>query len=671
MRTILYTSIASLLLVSTAAFAATPAAAPAQPVSNKVIPVADFVRDDAFEDIKISPSGKYVARTIHLEDKGLSKTVLVIQQRSDGKLTGHFNVGGKTSVNDFWWANDERVLISIAQKFGELEKPQATGELFGIDADGKNAYMLTGSRVNDSSTGTRIQAKVSAVGAAFLVTDLPADPKHVIVGIWPHNEGEDSFAKAATMDVDTGQLRYIATAPVRRAEFKADLHGGVRFAMGEGVDNRSKTYYRDDANSAWVLLNDQTVTHVNLTPLGFGADGKTAYLDREDDGDGPDTVVAYDTSSHSMKDVLHDPVADPLRILHGSHHEVIGVRYLDGKPRDVFFDENDTAVKLVRSLERSFPDQTVDVTGYTNDGKLAMVFTYSDRSPGDYYLFDTEKKNAEHLISHRDWIEPERMGEQRPIALKARDGTSLHGFLTIPAGSNGKNLPLIVNPHGGPFGIADEWGFDGETQLLASRGYAVLQVNYRGSSGFGRAFERSGYQQWGGTMQDDLSDATRWAVAQGIADAHRICIYGASYGGYAALMGVAKEPSLYRCAVGYVGVYDVPMMFTQNDVKDSQADINYLREHIGQNNLEAISPDHIAASIMVPVMLAGGKEDEIAPAKHTELMRDALLKAGKPVAAKIYDAEGHGFFIEANREDFYTRMLAFLDRNIGAGAAGH
>ncbi|HTD28581.1 MAG TPA: S9 family peptidase, partial [Xanthomonadaceae bacterium] len=653
--------------------AATSAAAPSPPAASQVMPVSDFVRDDTFEQIRISPTGKYLARTIHLVDKDSEKTVLVIQQRSDGKMTAHFNLMGKTQVLDFWWVNNERVLMSVGQQFGELERPEPTGELYGINADDSNPGLLIGSRVYNFSTGTHITGgKATTADAAFMVSNVPSDPKHVIVSVWPRHEGNDAYTKAASMDVDTGETRILASAPVRRAEFKADLEGAVRFAKGSGIDNRSKTYYRDDAKSDWVLLNDQSVSNVILTPLGFGADGRTAYLVRQDAKKGPDTVVAYDTVGHSMRDVLRDPVADPSRVpLLGPHHEVIGVRYLDARPRSVFFDEDSVLAKLFRSLERSFPDQSVRITDYTTDGKLALVFTYSDRSPGDYYLFDTEQKHAEHLISHRDWIEPERMGEQRPIVLKARDGTSLHGFVTLPAGSNGKNLPMVVNPHGGPIGIADTWGFRGETQLLASRGYAVLQVNYRGSSGFGRSFETSGYQQWGGTMQDDLTDATHWAIEQGIADPHRICIYGGSYGGYAALMGVAKEPALYRCAIGYIGVYDLPSMYHDGDISESPAALNMLKEHLGQSNLESISPDRLADRITVPVMLAAGKEDKRAPPRHTELMRDALLKAGKSVDAKIYDAEGHGFFIEANREDFYTRMLSFLDRNIGSGGVAN
>jgi dipeptidyl aminopeptidase/acylaminoacyl peptidase len=450
----------------------------------------------------------------------------------------------------------------------------------------------------------------------------------------------------------------------------------VRFAWGSGEDNALKTYYRDDDRSDWKLLNDEAVAELQLVPLGFSADGRTAYLEQEQKN-GPNAVVAYDSASHAMHEQLRDAIADATstgefaardHLVFGPKGELLGLRLLDARPRTVFFDENDPTAKLYRMLEKSFPDSALTITDYTRDGGMALINVYGDTQPGDVYLFDLDSKKAVHMVSHRDWIDPERMGAVRPIRFAARDGLAIEGFLTTPAGSDGRNLPLVVYPHGGPIGIRDEWRFDQDAQLLASRGYAVLQVNFRGSGGRGRAFRRAGFRQWGGAMQDDVTDATKWAIAQHIADPHRICIYGSSYGGYAALMGVAKEPDLYRCAIGYVGVYDLPRLYG-NEPMQSRSRTNSMEAILGSENLEALSPVHLADRIKVPVMLVAGAEDEIAVPAHTEMMRDALLKAGKQVDAKIYPGEGHGFFVEANREDFYARMLDFLQKNIGGGGA--
>ena len=343
---------------------------------------------------------------------------------------------------------------------------------------------------------------------------------------------------------------------------------------------------------------------------------------------------------------------------------------MDGKLRTAFFDANGADARLYRSLEAAFPGNAIRITSRTSDGKLVLVEVKNDRNPGDFYVFDTVAKKAEHLVSRRDWFDPETMAEVKPFHFKARDGMLLFGYLTMPHGA-GKNLPMVVLPHGGPFGVADGWEFDTEPQLLAAAGYAVLQVNYRGSTGHGRAYQRAGMLQWGGKMQDDVTDATHWAIDQGIADSHRICIYGASYGGYAALMGAAKEPTLYKCAAGYVGVYDLPMMFGKGDIMQSYSGKAYLHDWLGDpSTLGKVSPVNLAGQIKVPVFLAAGGQDERAPIAHSEKMEKALRAAGVPVETLYFRTEGHGFYVQEHQQQFYTKLLAFLDRNIGAGTGG-
>jgi dipeptidyl aminopeptidase/acylaminoacyl peptidase len=255
-----------------------------------------------------------------------------------------------------------------------------------------------------------------------------------------------------------------------------------------------------------------------------------------------------------------------------------------------------------------------------------------------------------------------------PVTPQARDGLSLHGWLTRPAGVVGP-APMVVLPHGGPFGEFDVWSYDDDTQMLTEAGYAVLRVNYRGSGNYGKAFQRAGVRQWGGSMQDDLTDATRWAIAQGIADPARICLYGASYGGYASLMGVAKEPSLYRCAVGYVGVYDLPRMQNEAETRATRARRSWSRDWIGNDDaaLARVSPVNLADRIQAPVLLVAGGEDLVAPVEHTHAMESALKKAGKQVETYYVRSEGHGFHLPEHRREFYRRLLEFLNRHIGAG----
>jgi dipeptidyl aminopeptidase/acylaminoacyl peptidase len=228
---------------------------------------------------------------------------------------------------------------------------------------------------------------------------------------------------------------------------------------------------------------------------------------------------------------------------------------------------------------------------------------------------------------------------------------------------------MVVMPHGGPFGIFDQWSFDEDTQMLAEAGYAVLRINFRGSDNYGASFRRAGAREWGARMQDDLTDATRWAIEQGIADPARICIYGASYGGYAALMGAAREPDLYRCAIGYVGVYDLEAKHRDNS-RAARWLRNWSDDWMGERDaLDARSPVLLAAQIKAPVLLVAGGEDSTAPIAHSKKMERALRHAGKPVETLYVSSEGHGFYTEEHRREYYTRLLDFLARHLGGATA--
>lgn len=636
------------------------------------VDVAGFVKPDSFEQIKISPDGKYYAATVPAEDN----SILVILSRADNKVMGGFGLGKNTYIADFDWVNAERVVFATARKSGGLDQPYLTGNLYAMNADGSGKDILVGQDVNVMSTGTHIQTKKTEMIAAFLIDDLPDDDKNVLIMARPFSG--DTFNRVEKMDVYSGKRVPVARSPVRNADYLADGKGVVRFAWGRDLQNANKLYYRPVAASDWTktedwkeLNNEAASDHVEI-PLGFSSDDRYAYLLVEQ-ASGPDAIAAYDTTDGSRKTVLRDAVGDPdriIRALEKPHGAPVGAFIAGGKPHTVFFDEASAEARLYRSLEAAFPGNTVAITSKTSDGALALVEVRSDRNPGSFYLFDTVNKKAGFLLARRDWIDPEQMAEVRPFELKARDGLSLHGFLTIPHGSDGKNLPMVVLPHGGPFFERDEWGFDIDPQLLAAAGYAVLQVNFRGSSGYGRAFTQAGAKQWGGKMQDDITDATHWAIDQGVADPQRICTYGASYGAYAALEGTAKEPALYKCAAGYVGVYDLPLMFSKGDTRELESGRAYLHDWIGEPaQLGAMSPVNQADRIKVPVFLAAGGEDERAPIAHSKRMEQALRAAGVPVETLYYGTEGHGFYTTEHRVQYYTKLLDFLGRNIGAGAA--
>ncbi|MDP1698975.1 MAG: S9 family peptidase [Xanthomonadaceae bacterium] len=626
--------------------------------AEKQIPLEDFLKDDAFGTIEISPNGDYLAATVPMEDR----TSLIILRLSDMSKTGHVTLPKNTHIAGFDWVNDERILFSIGEKQGSLEQPRGTGELYGVNADGSGqGAALIGARAKAAKYATAQKTKFVIANIIHL---LPDDPKFVLISV---AEFGGEFTSVERLNVETGRRLAVARAPVRNAQFLADPKGVVRFALGAGSDLKSKTYYRDGEGREWQLINDEAVTGIVVGIIGFNADATTAYLQVEQE-QGPDAIEAFDTKSGQRKLVMRDDVVDPAGALVSPvDGGVWGVVFNGTTPRVEYIDQDSPFAAAHRSLSAALPGQMVLPTGFTRDGRIGLFRAYSDRVPMDFYLFDRKAGSARYLASRVGWFKPEELAASKPVVVRSRDGLSLHGLLTLPNGSDGKKLPLIVNPHGGPFGPYDAMGFDLDAQVLASRGYAVLKVNFRGSGNYGSAFQRAGYKQWGGTMQDDLTDATHWAIEQGIADPKRICIYGASYGAYAALMGVTKEPDLYACAAGNVGVYDMPTMYGKGDVQARRAGENFLKETLGEENLEAISPTRLADRIKVPVLLAAGAEDERAPPIHTEMMRDALERLNKPVETVIYKGEGHGSYLLKNRLDGYQRLLAFFDRNIGAG----
>ena len=345
---------------------------------------------------------------------------------------------------------------------------------------------------------------------------------------------------------------------------------------------------------------------------------------------------------------------------------------MPGRVATMLIDKNAPEAKLLVGLMQQFPGADVQLTSSTPDGSKVVFLVSGGSDPGQFFLYDSASRKASFLFARRPWIKPEQMAAVEPISLKSRDGLALHGYLTRPSGQeDAKNLPTVVFVHGGPYGIRDHWEFDPHVQMLASRGYAVLQVNYRGSGGYGEAFEQAGFREWGGKMQDDVTDATRWAIAQGVADPKRICIFGASYGGYAALEGAVKEPELYRCAIGYVGVYDLRLMYTRGDIPQSTYGDNYLKRVLGEDEsvLWDRSPIAHLDRLKAKVMLIVGGADKRVPPVQGESLRSALNKAHIEHEWIYQRTEGHGFYDEKSAQDMFGKVVAFLDRNLGAQSA--
>ena len=617
-----------------------------------------MLKHNQFDVIEISPDGQYLAATMPRDDR----EGLVVMRRSDSTIVGSLVPEKDEYVSQFEWISDKRVLIRLAEKVGALEQPRDTGRLYGLDVDQKSAELLIGGK----TAADQLNAVNKELVYAASVSKIPGDDRHVIITAYPYSESE-RFNTAELLDVYTGRRTVLAHAPSKSSQFYPDNAGVVRFAAAPLKDNLLGLWYRPTNDADWTLINDEAVSGSAETPLGFSADNRTAYL-KVRRPSGPDAIVSYDTASGQRKEILRDAFADPEEVVttFDGKDVPVGVIYDDGVPHAAFFDPQSREARLYAMLGQAFPGSAVRVTSTTRDGKLMLVYVYSDRDPGKFYLFNTQNSQAEYLLSRRRWVDPKASAQMQVVQIKARDGVPLRAYLTLPPGREARNLPLVVNPHGGPFTIYDRWGYNPEAQLLAAAGYAVLQVNYRGSGNYGQRFYNLGRKQWGLAMQDDLTDATEWTVAQGIVDPSRMCMYGGSYGGYASLEGVIKEPTLYKCAAGYVGVYDLALWASEASDKSTRLE-HWAKEWIGTDpaQLAEASPSLHADRIKVPVFLAEGGEDETVPIEHSEKMEAALKKAGVPFDKLYFSTEGHGYYTLEHRREFYTRLLDFLDRNIG------
>jgi len=635
------------------------AALHAQPVS-----LADLARHAQYKDVKISPDGKYLAVTAVVD----GRTVLALIRLSDKK--GEIvRPREEDDVTSFWWVSPTRVVYAVGTRVGGFDAPLATGELFAANADGSGTEMLYGYRKGGMSTGSHIQHAVSERGSARFIAAIPDDPEHMLVAVsrWDAAGFERALPIAYRMDVRDGIKNKIITAPIRGARFVADHHGRIRFAYGEDNDGNEQVYLHPVDGDGWQLLPELGANR--STPIAFNRDDSAAYFSCP--APGAYGICRWDPAKKSLAVVWSNPTVEARSLLQGlADNSVMGVGFMDGRTGTALFDAQSIDAQTLLALMKQFPGESVRFVSGTRDGSRSVVLVEADADPGTFVLYDAKAKKLTPLLARESWIDPEQMASKQPFDFSARDGMKLHGYVSYPPGKeNARHLPLVVFVHGGPFGIRDDWNFDPDVQAMATRGYAVLQVNYRGSGGYGYAYEHAGWREWGGKMQDDVTDATRWAIAQGIADPNRICIFGGSYGGYAALEGAVKEPNLYKCAIGYVGVYDLPLMYRRGDIPQSTYGEAYLKRQLGDDMtvLAQHSPIDQLDALKAHVMLVvGGRDTRVPPIQGLSL-HQAL--AARHIAHEwlFKPDEMHGFYDEANRTELYTKLLQFLDANIGAG----
>lgn len=646
----------SLLFTALAAcFTVSAHAAPAK------VPLSAFVQEPQFSNPRLSPDGKHVAIILRVPQGDRLIPILTFYSLPDLKIVGQMRFPVFQLPLDYVWVSNTRLAVSKGLEVGTREAPVSTGEIVATELDGtKQEYLFGYNMFKFNTRGSRYGDDHAHGSIAALPPVLNG---HVYVMSNPWNDNASAHTYLYDIDAVAGTRRQIADVPEANLDFAIEPNGIPRFAYGTDDQHKPQLYRFVDTTSNFEKIDPKGY---RLAPLYFSADGADFIASYSADGEAS-SLIRENVATGKRTTIYQDPGASIGNVMRTSRKTMpfAGLTTI-GKPKTVYFNDADESAKLHKLLAAQFPADVVEFVDFSDDGKLLLFAVRSDRDPGTYYLFNNSTGKADILFTSMPEIEPEDMAPRRPFSFKSRDGIELHGYVTMPAHAAGTKVPFVLLPHGGPM-ASDEWYFDNDAQFLASRGYAVVQVNFRGSSGRGVRFQNAGYRQWGGQIMDDLVDATKWVSANGEIDPARGCVYGASFGGYSALMLAAREPSLFKCAVGYAGVYDLKRMFQQDRTIERKSTYNYWVDAIGLDDAELarFSPAKQADKITIPVFLIHGGNDKTAEPIQAKVMREALIKAGRPPEWLYAPNEGHGFYDKKNSTEMYEKLEAFLAKNIG------
>ncbi|WOH39074.1 S9 family peptidase [Thalassotalea fonticola] len=614
-----------------------------------------------YQNAKISPDGKHLAVSVLSKNK----QSLVFFEMKTFTIVGGAKFSGKYEVGDYQWVNNERVVINMVKRRGWLEKPVFYGELYAVNYDGSRGEMIYGYQSGEMQTGSAIKKKKSTMGWADIIDILPEDEKHILISSTPMSKTGERTPSVFKLNIYSGVTRKkLATSPVPFARFLTDTSGKLRAVVGTDKNDQEKLYIRNE--DEWHLI-DSDIVGTNINPLAISASGKYLYsLDNhQQDLRG---VFKLDLEDYSYKNFFTDQEVNITSVeMTTDGRSVYAVKLDDGYPSYVILNSKLEEAKVYKDLIKSFPYSEISITSKTKDGNFYVVYVSSDVDPGQIFLFDKKQNKLMFLFKYKPEIKTSEFVQVEPIEFKAADGQKIDGYFTQgKATTKDKIAPVVVLVHGGPHGVRDYWNFSSQVQYLALNGYSVLQINYRGSGGYGHDFESAGHQAWGSITQQDIHDGYQWLVKQNKAIANNVCIMGASFGAYSAIQSTTLYPDTYKCAIANAGIYDLELMFDKGDIQERRSGLSYLNQVLGsdQQQLKSMSPVNYVDRIDVPLLLAHGKEDERAPLEHAERLREALDKANKPYEWFILDKEGHGFFNPENQKAYMKKVVSFLDKHL-------
>jgi dipeptidyl aminopeptidase/acylaminoacyl peptidase len=602
------------------------------------LPLRDFFRNPDETAFRVSPDGRYLSWLAPYE----RRLNVFVRPIGGGPAT---RVTSETArdIGGYFWKGERIVYV---KDFGGDENFHVV------------SASLDGRDLTDLTPGEKVKADV--------VDILEDDERHLILS---HNRRDDSVFDVFRVDVATGEETLVARNPGNIVTWGTDHDGKLRVAgTSDGVN--TSVLYRDSEDAPFATILTTSFKEA-VQPLFFTFDNRKLYVASNR---GRDKAAIFEFDPVTAREgalLAESPEADVEALFYSHKRKVLtSARWVTTKAQRKFFDPHTEA--MYRDVEARLPGYEVTFTSSNKDEDKFIVAAASDRTPGKRYLYDSKARTLELLADIAPWLPESELAPMEPITFAARDGLTIHGYLTLPNGLPPRNLPVVVNVHGGPW-ARDVWGFNPEVQFLANRGYAVLQVNFRGSTGYGRRFWEASFREWGRKMQNDVTDGVQWLIGQGIADPARIAIYGGSYGGYATLAGLAFTPDLYAAGIDYVGVSNL-MTFMKSIPPYWKPFLAMLQEMVGDMDkdeamLREASPVFSADKIKAPLLIAQGAKDPRVVKSESDQMVDAMRKRGVEVEYLVKDDEGHGFRNEENRFEFYEAMERFLARHLAAAAA--
>ena len=662
-----------------AAMAALAVMSPTLAMALVPVPLADFFRYPLSSQAIMSPTGRYVAATMKGGENNRLGLVL-IDLTAPGK-SRTLALYADVDIVSVQWVNDERLVFRVAD-FQSPAGEQIGGGLFVVDREGKDpprnlirrnfstdevggVVAVSGTRFADLGLSIyhRFHSVVRDGSNDVIVERVDRGDRHQISG-----------RTLLRLDTVSGRARAITQGGPDHVHTWALDGNGVARAAISSFEGKSRLYWRPSADAAWSKFSEwptygDSRDRINLVAV----DGKNLLYVAGRRGKDADKEV-LSRIDMNRTEIEWSPIVEldgydfAGELVIGRKNDVLGVRFLTDARGTHWFDA--TLKGLQARIDKVLPGRINEIScGECADPQKLLVWSWSDKQPAVIYVFDASANTLSALIESRPWVKAQEMSRRELQRVAARDGLSIPVHLTRPNGQKGA-APMVVLVHGGPYTRGGEWTWNAESQFLASRGYVVLEPEYRGSTGFGFRYFRAGWKQWGLAMQDDIADATRWAIDQGIADAGRICIAGASYGGYATLMGLIRYPELYRCGVNWVGVTDIELLYTSrwSDLSDLWREYG-MPVLVGDRDkdaaqLAATSPVKLAAKLTQPLFMAYGGDDRRVPIVHGITLRSAVESHNKNLEWVTYRGEGHGWVLESNNVDFWSRVEKFLDKNL-------